>query len=76
MTVSTPDTLPGVPNQPKTSNRNFRIADELYEQARLAAEFNEDTLTDVVRKRFDAYVKATQRKPGYAEWLAAREQEK
>lgn len=75
--VAAPDSVPGVPNKPKTPIRGFRVPDDEYVQAQLAAEFNDDeALTDVVRRALVSYAKRTQKKPGYAEWLAAREQEK
>lgn len=73
--VRTPDTVLGVPNKPKTTIRGFRIDDDLYRDAQLAAEFNgEPSLTDVVKSKLADYAKRTQKKPGYGEWLAAREQ--
>ncbi|WP_157792690.1 hypothetical protein [Rhodococcus opacus] len=51
-----------MPNKPKTRNRNFRIPDDEYEAARAAAEFNGESLTDVVRRSLAAYVKRTEKK--------------
>ena len=72
--VVTRTTLRGVPKPKPSTKRSFRIADDLYAQAQLAAEFNEEYVTDAITSNLDRYVKATQRKPGYAEWLAAREE--
>lgn len=62
MTVSTPVTLRGVPNKPKTTNRNFRIPDAEYDAAKAAAEFNGESLTDVVRRALVGYTKRTDKK--------------
>lgn len=62
MTVGTPVTLVGVPNKPKTTLRNFRIDDDLYDAAKVAAEFNGETLSDVVRRALVGYVKRTDKK--------------
>ncbi|WP_155290786.1 hypothetical protein [Rhodococcoides fascians] len=53
-----------MPNKPKTTIRGFRIDDDLYDAARAAAEFNGETLSDVVRRALVGYVKRTDKKRG------------
>lgn len=53
----TPATVSGVPNQPKTPQRSFRIPDEVYEAAKAKAAAKGETLTDVVRRALERYVK-------------------
>ncbi len=55
MTIA--ETLPAVPNKPKTKIRGIRIPDDLWEDAqRVAAERGEDVST-VVRAALVRYVK-------------------
>jgi hypothetical protein len=62
-TVMTPATLTRVPNAPKTPLRSFRIPDELYEAAQATAAEKGETVSDVIRKALEKYVKAGARKP-------------
>ena len=57
----TPDTLAGVPNQPKTPLRSLRVATELWEAAKAAAAERGETVTDVLRAALERYVKAHER---------------
>lgn len=66
MTVTTPTNVPGVPNKPKTAIRGFRIPDAEYDAAKAAAEFNGESLTDVVRRALVGYTKRTDKKRGQA----------
>lgn len=51
------DTIPAVPNQPKTPIRAIRVSDELWQAAQaVAAERGEDVST-VVRAALTRYVK-------------------
>lgn len=50
-------TLPRVPNQPRTPLRSFRIPDELYEAAQRKAEEKGESVSDVVRRSLERYVK-------------------
>jgi predicted DNA-binding protein len=45
------------PNQPKTPLRTFRIPTELYQAAQEVATLRGETLSDVVRKALERYVK-------------------
>lgn len=49
--------LTTVANQPKTPIRSFRIPDEVYLPAKAKAAERGDTLTDVVRKALEEYVR-------------------
>lgn len=51
-----------MPNQPKTPARSVRVGDLLWEQAKDAATSNGETVTDVVVRALERYVKATQRR--------------
>lgn len=55
-------TLPRVPNQPRTPLRSFRIPDDLYEAAQKASADNGESVSDVVRRSLERYVKAAERK--------------
>ena len=57
--VGTPDTLRSVP---KTTLRNFRMDDDEYNAAKAAAEFNGESLSDVIRRSLVAYTKRTDKK--------------
>lgn len=50
-------TLPRVPNQPRTPLRSFRIPDELYEAAQAKAADKGESVSDVVRRALERYVK-------------------
>lgn len=50
-------TLRGVPNQPRTPLRSFRIPDDLYEAAQKKAEEKGESVSDVVRRALERYVK-------------------
>lgn len=52
------DTLRRVPNQPRTPLRSFRIPDDLYVAAQKKAEAKGDTVSDVVRRALERYVKS------------------
>lgn len=49
--------LRGVPNQPKTPLRSFRIPDELWEAAKSKAAARGEDLSTVVRAALRRYVK-------------------
>lgn len=49
-------TMGDVPNQPKTPNRSFRIADDIYYPAREKAAAEGRTLTDVVTEALLDYI--------------------
>lgn len=51
-----------VPNQPRTPLKSFRIPDDLYRAAQDAATENKETVSDVVRRALERYVKAAERK--------------
>lgn len=46
-----------VPNKPKTPLRSFRIPDETYKAAQVKAAEKGETVSDVVRKALERYVK-------------------
>lgn len=46
-----------MPNQPSTPVRTYRASDELYEAAQRAAEDNGETVTDVIIRALEAYVR-------------------
>lgn len=46
-----------VPNQPKTPQRTFRIPGDLYAAAKAKAEERGETLTDVIRRALERYVR-------------------
>lgn len=46
-----------VPNQPKTPLRSFRIPDETYKAAQAKAAEKGESVSDVVRKALERYVK-------------------
>ena len=52
------------PNQPKTPMHSFRCPDELWEKGKAAAEANDETLADVLRRSIERYVARTNRKAG------------
>ena len=53
----TPTTVERVPNQPKTPLRSFRIPDEVYRAAQAKAAAKGESVSDVVRKALERYVK-------------------
>jgi uncharacterized protein (DUF1778 family) len=46
-----------VPNQPATPIRTYRAPDELYEAVQRAAADNGETVTDVILRAFERYVR-------------------
>ena len=46
----------GVPNQPKTPTRSFRIPDDIYYPARDKAQEQGDNLSDIVRDALLDYI--------------------
>jgi antitoxin component of RelBE/YafQ-DinJ toxin-antitoxin module len=46
-----------VPNQPKTPKRGVRIADDLWRAAQRVAADRGETLTDVIRRALEQYVR-------------------
>jgi predicted DNA-binding protein len=46
-----------VPNKPKTPIRAVRIPDDVWEALRAAAEKNNETAADVLRRAAEAYIK-------------------
>jgi len=57
LAVMTPATVRRVPNAPKTPMHSFRCPDELWEAAKAKAAEKDETLTDVLRKALERYVK-------------------
>lgn len=55
--VETPATVDRVPNKPKTPLSNFRIPTDLKTAAQTKARRRGETLTDVVIRKLDEYVK-------------------
>ncbi len=55
--VMTPATVRRVPNAPKTPMHSFRCPDELWEAAKKKADEKGETLTEVLRKSLERYVK-------------------
>jgi predicted HicB family RNase H-like nuclease len=53
----TPARLGAVPNQPKTPMRSLRVADDLWAAAQVKAAARGETLSDVIRKALERYVK-------------------
>ncbi len=53
----TPATVPRVPNQPKTPLRSFRIPDEVYKAAQAKAATRGESVSDVVRRALERYVR-------------------
>jgi hypothetical protein len=47
---------------PKTTLRNFRMDDDEWAAAKAAAEFNGESLSDVIRRALVAYTKRTDKK--------------
>lgn len=53
-----PGTLGGMPNQPKTPMKSFRIPQDLYDAAKDKAAERGESLSDVVRRAFERYVRS------------------
>lgn len=53
----TPATVHRVPNAPKTPLRSFRIPDEVYRAAQARAAEKGESVSDVVRKALERYVR-------------------
>lgn len=49
--------LARVANQPKTPQRSVRVPDEVYLAAKAKAEADGETVSDVIRRCLDMYVK-------------------
>lgn len=47
-----------VPNQPATPKHGVRVPDELWQAAKRAAADNGETVTDVIRRALERYVRA------------------
>lgn len=47
-----------MPNQPKTPTRAVRIPDELWRAAQAKAADRDETVTDVVRRALERYIRA------------------
>lgn len=54
----TPDSLGDVPNKPKTPIKCFRIPQDLYEKAQATAADRGDSVSEVVRKALERYVRS------------------
>jgi predicted HicB family RNase H-like nuclease len=46
-----------MPNAPKTPSRNVRVPDELWQATQAKAAKNGETVSDVVRRALEKYVK-------------------
>lgn len=57
MTVHTPATIAGMPNKPKTPLRAVRISDDLWQAAQAKAAEKGETVTDVLRRSLEKYVR-------------------
>lgn len=53
----TPATLRRVPNQPKTPQRTIRVPDDLWAAAKAKADERGETVTDVLVRALQRYVK-------------------
>lgn len=51
-----------VPNAPRTPLRSFRIPDDLYLEAQQIAAAQDESVSDVVRRGLERYVKAGRRR--------------
>ncbi len=49
-----------MPNQPKTPSHGLRVAEDLWAAVSAAAKRNDETVADVARRAFVAYVKKQQ----------------
>ena len=54
----TRSSVPSVPNQPRTPLKSFRIPQELYERAQARAAERGETVSDVVRRALERYVRS------------------
>lgn len=50
--------VPGVPNQPATPTRSVRVPDELWQAALRVAHDRGETVTEVVLRALERYVRA------------------
>lgn len=55
--VMTPATVQKVPNQPRTPLKSFRIPQALYEAAQAKAAERGESVSDVVRRALERYIK-------------------
>lgn len=53
-----PPSVPGVPNQPATPTRSVRVPDELWQAALRVAHDRGETVTDVILRALERYVRA------------------
>lgn len=51
-----------MPNAPRTPLRSFRIPDDLYLEAQQIAATQDESVSDVVRRALERYVRAGRRK--------------
>ncbi len=51
-----------MPNQPKTPSHGLRVAEDLWAAVSAAAKRNDETVADVARRAFVAYVKKNSKK--------------
>jgi hypothetical protein len=52
-----------VPNQPATPKRGVRVADDLWHAAKRAAKDRGETITDVIRRALEEYVRTWPGRP-------------
>lgn len=57
MSVMTPATVARVPNAPKTPLKSFRIPEDLYRAAQQKAAEKGESVSDVVRRALERYVR-------------------
>ena len=55
--ASSTGTIGVMPNKPKTPIRTMRVSDELWESAQAAAASQGESVSDVIRKALERYVK-------------------
>lgn len=53
----TPGMMRGVPNTPGTPRRTIRVANELWDAAQAKAEERGESVSDVIRRALERYVK-------------------
>jgi len=46
-----------MPNQPKTPLRNVRVSEELWQKVKAKAESKGETVSDVIRRALERYVR-------------------
>jgi hypothetical protein len=51
-----------VPNQPKTPKHNFRVSDELWNEARRLAAENGENLSEELRRFLERYIRSRQKR--------------